>query len=390
MRDVPGILRWLLDTVLPFWADVGVDPEGGFVERLTWDRTPAADGYKRIRVQARQIYAMSHGRLLGAGDWSLEAAARGYDFLTRHGWDPDGGGWVHLVTRAGAPLDRRRDCYDHAFVAMALAWYHRATGLAGPLEHARRTIAWLDDHLGAPPLPAGGWGGYREQAGPGLDPAAVLPRRQNPHMHLLEALLALHEATGEREWLDRAAAVVALAEARFLDPATGTLGEFFTADWAPAPGAEGALREPGHHFEWVWLLHQYRRLSGDRTVLAVADQLYRFGRAHGLETDPAMAPGAFDAVDPEGGILQDSKRLWVQTEYLKALVARAEFQGDAEAAALARAFVGDLFRHYVSADHAVWRDQLTRDGRDLATHIPASTLYHLFLAMAEVSRVLRL
>src|SRR2546430_13023820 len=44
-----------------------------------------------------------------------------------------------------------------------------------------------------------------------------LPRRQNPHMHLLEALLALHVATGEKNWLRRAGALVDLFKRRFAD-----------------------------------------------------------------------------------------------------------------------------------------------------------------------------
>ena len=59
-----------------------------------------------------------------------------------------------------------------------------------------------------------------------------LPRRQNPHMHLLEALLALHVATGEKNWLRRAGALVDLFKRRFVDPQTGALIEFFGEDWS--------------------------------------------------------------------------------------------------------------------------------------------------------------
>ena len=91
-----------------------------------------------------------------------------------------------------------------------------------------------------------------------------LPRRQNPHMHLLEALLALHAATGEKNWLRRAGALVDLFKRRFSDPQTGALIEFFAEDWSPRPGDEGRLREPGHQFEWVWLLYEYIALTQRR------------------------------------------------------------------------------------------------------------------------------
>ena len=71
-----------------------------------------------------------------------------------------------------------------------------------------------------------------------------LPRRQNPHMHLLEALLALHVATSEKNWLRRAGVLVDLFRRRLVDPATGALIEFFTADWQQAPGTGARCASP--------------------------------------------------------------------------------------------------------------------------------------------------
>ncbi|HET8726275.1 MAG TPA: AGE family epimerase/isomerase [Alphaproteobacteria bacterium] len=380
--DMPRDLRsWAFETLLPFWADVGVDrSRGGFVERLAPGRLPADDDYKRIRVQARQIYTFSHAYVLGAPVWTLETARIGFDWLVAKGWNAEGGGWHHLLTRDGAPLDRKQDTYDHAFILMALAWLHRASGDRAPLDWARRTVDHLDRAMADPVH-----GGYQEHAGTGpTNPG--LPRRQNPHMHLLEAFLAAHEATGETGWLVRARRIVELFLARFLDPA-GTLGEYFTADWQPAPDETGRVREPGHQFEWVWLLGQYHRLSGDGRVLEPADRLYRFALDHGVDRTPGMVPAAFDEVDPQGRIIKDTKRLWPQTEAIKAHIVRAELQGDAVAAERAGADLAMLFTHYVDRRHAVWRDQLSRDGREVSTHIPASTLYHLFLCMAEAMRL---
>ena len=56
-------------------------------------------------------------------------------------------------------------------------------------------------------------------------------------MHLLEAFQALHQATGEGAWLARAEAMVAFIRERLLDRETGSLGELYTADWAPGPGS---------------------------------------------------------------------------------------------------------------------------------------------------------
>ena len=39
-----------------------------------------------------------------------------------------------------------------------------------------------------------------------------------------------------------------------IDPATGALREFFDAERHSAPRYQGRIVEPGHEFEWAWLL----------------------------------------------------------------------------------------------------------------------------------------
>src|SRR3546814_14289476 len=96
------------------------------------------------------------------------------------------------------------------------------------------------------------------------------------HMHLLEACLALHEATKETAYLDRAGLLLDLFRDRFL--VTGSLREFFTDDLRPAPGDAGRIVEPGHHFEWVWLLHRYGLVTGDQRFLGERSEERRVGK----------------------------------------------------------------------------------------------------------------
>ncbi len=82
-------------------------------------------------------------------------------------------------------LDRTADLYDQAFVLFALAWYARATGEREPLVRARETLEWVRAHMTGP-----GGRGYHNTCRPRPGTA-----QQNPHMHLLEATLALFETT---------------------------------------------------------------------------------------------------------------------------------------------------------------------------------------------------
>src|SRR5262245_21326280 len=152
------------------------------------------------------------------------------------------GGFHLIATPAGEPLDRRKDLYAHAFVLLACAAYARVTRESAPIALAHETMDLLESKLGDRVH-----GGFFDEADEGWTPRRE-PRRQNPHMHLLEACLALAELDRDSRWRDLARALFELFSKRFRDPATGTLGEHFARDWAPAPGDAGACVEPGHHY----------------------------------------------------------------------------------------------------------------------------------------------
>jgi mannose/cellobiose epimerase-like protein (N-acyl-D-glucosamine 2-epimerase family) len=376
--DDPATLRpWLIDHVCRFWLARIHDAAGGFFENLDAQGAPVADPRRTTLVQARLTYVFSHAYLLSRDPVFRDAARHGLAFLMRAARAPDGG-WFRAVSVDGATLDDTRDAYDHAFVLFALAWYFRATNDTSAIQLADATWRFMQQRLADPQH-----GGFFEAFAPGRT-GAKLPRRQNPHMHLLEAVLALHAATGEKNWLRRATALVDLFKRRLVDPATGAVIEFFGEDWSIAPGDEGRLREPGHQFEWVWLLHEYFRATHDDSVTPYAERLFAFGSKFGIDRSDGAV---FDGVDASGRVVADTKLLWPQAEYLKAWVARAEWLHDDAARAAIRAHLKLIAQHFMRPDGANWHNQLARDGSAVAPVTPARVLYHLFLAVAEVERV---
>ena len=103
-------------------------------------------------------------------------------------------------------------------------------------------------------------GGFNEHAKLSWDLLPDAPRTQNTHMHLLEAFLVAFEATGEVRYRQEAAGIVELFFAKLFDRQHACIGEFFDRAWAP-DAAHGAEVEPGHSFEWVFLLHEYYKLQ---------------------------------------------------------------------------------------------------------------------------------
>ncbi len=368
---------WMFEHALPFWSTHGRDPDGyGFVEHLTPTAVPAPVAYKRVRVQARQIYVFSHAALLGF-DGGAAAAADGYAFLTEHAC-LGGGRWASRLGRQGGVLDPAADLYDLAFVLFALAWYARLTGSQAAIDRAHATLDWIHRHMRGPKggflnaLPAAGW------------------RQQNPHMHLLEAVLALYETTRDATFLATAAELVALFGTAFFDAASGTLGEFFRDDWSRADGDAGSHVEPGHHYEWVWLLDRYERLTGG-TAGGAPGRLYDFANAHGVRPGTGLV---VDVVDRAGSIRDGSFRLWPQTEAIKAHLVMAERACTAPAdPVFGRRMVtciDNFLTVFVQADRpSVWMDHFSAEGLPKSERIPSSSFYHIFMAFGELARRFR-
>ena len=134
---------------------------------------------------------------------------------------------------------------------------------------------WLTPAVTARSIQSGGWqsrayalvgtlkrefahpaGGFRE------DRDGRLTLRANPHMHLLEAALAWLAIDPNPIWRDLADEIVALCLDRFIDRDTAALREFFASDWTPIRGTPGEVLEPGHHYEWAFLLDRWAKLTG--------------------------------------------------------------------------------------------------------------------------------
>lgn len=366
--------RWARDEALPLWRRTGFDDDLGlFYERLHLDGRPDLAAGSRLRTQARQIYVYAHAHRMGLDPEGLATARRALLTLRAKAWGPDGrAGWVHRLDAMGGVEDATRDLYDHAFVLLMLAHYLHASGESFVRPWIDQTLAEIDDVFRAE------HGGLAETAAGGL------PRRQNPHMHLFEAMHALYEATGAARFLARAGELFQLFRTRFYDDGHGVVREFFAGDWSHLPDGSSDRVEPGHLAEWTWLLRRHERLA-HRPVGDLAPRLLL--NALRLGTAPERPHLLADETDLDGRPRSDSRRLWCQTELIKALVVEARASGDVALAERAAAVSATLFREYLSDTPAgTWRDRFTLDGRLVVDHVPASTFYHLFGVLTELAR----
>ncbi|WP_421026381.1 AGE family epimerase/isomerase [Paraburkholderia sp. A1RO-5L] len=313
--------------------------------------TPLPDVRYRAMACARQLFVFSQ-----AGE--AAHAHTLYASLCRTFADRTHGGWFYSVDAQGAPLDTTKDLYTHAFVVFACAAYGQRLGVPEALDTARETSALIVD---------------RFKAGDGLLNATLDASfasvtggpLQNPLMHLTEAWLAAREATGDAAF---DAAITTLAEAvarNFLHAPTGCIAEL-------PLGAQDNRLEPGHQFEWFWLVRQAgaQRLGASGLQEALA-RAFAFAVKHGV--DPATGAVAA-SLDERGRVIDATQRIWAQTEYLRALATH----GDTVVRATLDAQTGKFAQRFLTPQG--WVECRSAAGEVARADMPSTTPYHLLTA----------
>jgi mannose-1-phosphate guanylyltransferase/mannose-6-phosphate isomerase len=348
--------QWLWETVLPQWARLAIDPRnGGFIEELDLKGGPILRATRRGRVAPRQLFSFARAKRSGwnkdfAADEIIEAALA---FLQGAARSPSGG-WAHKFGPDGEIVDARRDLYDHAFIALA------ASELAALGD--RRGVALANEAFGTIDSffwdgKNGGW--HDPETGPGQ-------KRANPHMHLLEASLAHFDATCDERSLERVDTICALFERWMFAPETGALLEDFNTDWSRSSQPR---IEPGHCYEWAFLLGEVRLLTG-RDTASWSRRLIAYAEAYGVSGGLVL-----DVVgDPS------SHRLWPQLERLRALSTFPRLEVDLPV------FLERLEIDYLSQGTDFgWVDRLDVKQAPASKTVPASMLYHLMTALGPMS-----
>ncbi len=367
---VSTLSNWLVQHAYPCWWSRGVDHAGGgFHESLRLDGTPSGEA-RRARLYPRQIYAFSIAGELGWSGPAADAVRQGLKCLVAHYRRPDGL-YRSLVAPNGAPLVERAVLYDQAFVLLGFAGAHRSLAETSARDGARELLARIEATLSNP------HGGFDESA------PRSLPLLANSHMHLLEACLEWIVRDDDRRWSELAEEIVELALRRFHDPASGFIREFFDGNWSMMPGADADVVEPGHQYEWAWLLLRWsQRVHNPRAFQLALDLIQR---TEDRGVDPARGV-AINALYGDGRIRDARARLWPQTERIKALLVAAKLTGQLRYADGAAAAVRSLMKYLDTPTLGLWRDAMDERGAFVEQLAPASSFYHIVSAVLQLHR----
>ncbi len=363
----PSLSNFVRTTCVPNWFEKFSDNEnGGFYERLDRHFKPVNLGYKRLLTQCRQLYIYVYADN-GSGRF-LPRLEKKYGFICKHYYNPATHGWSFNVKDDGSSNDDHLDLYAQSFLILAFSQYAKAANNNEAAGFALETAQLIDQKFRY-----NGGDGFYEALNADLSPIQKL-RRQNPHMHLLEACLFAYDALKDDIYAKLAHEIYDLFTRFFFNSETGTLTEFFEDDLTPHK-AEGHRIEAGHHFEWVWLLDYYRRLFPGKKdeAFAYMEALYDWGCKNGYDS---QFGGIFDEQQPSGEILKDTKRVWPLCEAIKAHRVMRAYQEKRALDCLEK--TKKIFKKRYLRKDTGWNESWNRDFTALAVdYLPGTSVYHL-------------
>lgn len=357
--------QWLDSTVLPLWWSHGYDHQHGlFRECLSHDTARPTDAAVRARVQGRQAYVYARAGKAGwPGPWR-DAVAAGLE-AARRLYSADDALMRDLVDANGTNRSETVMLYDQTFTLLALC-------------HGREVVDDAEAKAFAI-LDAIGHRFGRDDGGAGFCEAPPDCYQANAHMHLFEVAIDWAAASGHPRWTQLAKKIADLL-CDHLIADDGLLHEFYDGDWKPLQSKGSHILEPGHQFEWAWLLHRWSKQSDNPQLAEVAARLFDVGRA-GIDTKRGVAVLQMnERFDP----LTDTARLWSQTEWLKAAAVLAsdaspEHVQTYELSLHSAVIALDRFLH--GAPGGLWFDKMTKTGDFVVEDVPASSLYHIIGAV---------
>jgi mannose/cellobiose epimerase-like protein (N-acyl-D-glucosamine 2-epimerase family) len=332
--------------------------------------------------QTRYTLAAALGHRDGLLPGLADTTEHGLDFLRGPMRDADRGGW-HWLLRGKDPADSTKYAYGHAFVLLAaatcLAAGFATRDLLDEAWDVLETRFWREDD-----------GLYVDQIS--ADWSEVDPYRgQNANMHLVEALLAAFDATGEARFLDRAELVARRVILDLGGETGGFLWEHYDEEWRPDLSYNketprdmfrpwGVLS--GHLMEWAKLLAHLNAARPLPWALPHAERLFSLAIANGWDEDHG---GLIYSFDLQGVTVDADKYHWTIAEAIGAAAALHHATGFAPYRGWHERFWQWALDHQIDRERGGWFPGLTRDGAliDLPFARGKPEIYHPLGACLE-------
>lgn len=343
----------LLDDIVPFWFNHGVDREcGGYLHFL--DRDGSVFGTdKQMWTQCRggiYLFCKLYNMFEKRPEW-LEAAKIGYDFVMKHGFDADGR-MFYLLTRDGQPLRKRRYLFAESFGVIACAEYFKATGDEAALKRAQETYR-LMVHL------------YRT---PGSLPPKIIPETRVTKGHAMPMILIgttqeLRQVDSDPLYTEVVDEALYQILSHFVKRDEHALLETVGRNGERLDSPEGRCINPGHAIESAWFIMHEALYRHDQSLLRSALDILDWSMEWGWDKQHG---GILYFVDVEGKppeqLEWDMKLWWPHAEALYALLLAYHLTGETNYLDWFEKVHAWTFSHFPDNEYGEWFGYLHRDG----------------------------
>jgi len=376
------IAPYLRRKLLPFWLNNSVDRKyGGFLTYFDRNGKPTGVTDKTLVQQTRMIFTMASAHRYGLGDGQCaRLAEEGAEFLVKHFWDRQYGGWYWICAQDGTPIDDSKIIYGHDFAMYCLSELALATGSELAREYALKTY----DELARNVIDTR-YGGYYEMLHRdwSIKPGGVYGgdrKSLDVHMHMMEALTVLYELTRSHVHRRRLLETIDLLNTKMLFPKFGTgIAQFshafeplrailFKNVWGSDRDAEEDEGRPlnntnyGHNIEYAWLLNHASKILGEHSgdYTEVIRRLIDHAIQWGIDWEYG---GIYVEGPNDGPATQTLKEFWQQAEALVGLLDGCLLFKDDK---YWKAFVNVhdfVWNHVINHDVGEWYALCERDGR---------------------------
>ncbi|MGY6269598.1 AGE family epimerase/isomerase [Achromobacter denitrificans] len=343
--------------ILPLWMGQGFNTDLLLpFESLDSDTgAPLPVARYRAMACARQLYVFSEA----PGAAAARHADVLFESLRRVFHDERHGGWRYSVDAQARPLDETQDLYTHAFIVLACAAYFRRSRNADARKLMLATASGIEARFKtADSL-------YHAALSPDME-EALRPPAQNPMMHLTEAYLAAAQVAEPALFAQRLRGLAQGISHRFVHAPTQCISE-------ERQGTAGNRLEPGHQFEWLSLVQGSAPVFEGLDLAESLPRAVQWSRRHGVD-----AGGVVASLDESGAVVDGTRRIWAQTEYLRVLAV----QGDLSTLEAGLDAFRSRFLH-----PGGWYECLDADGAVLRADMPSTSPYHLATCISALPDV---
>ncbi|MBA7544917.1 Cellobiose 2-epimerase [subsurface metagenome] len=260
--------------IMPFWRKYAVDEElGGFYGHINHDMSIDHNAVKGLVLNARILWTFSAVYKKFKNKKDLDLAKRAYDYISKHFYDKDFGGYYWSLTPEGSPAETKKQIYAQAFTVYAFSEYYKITSNPEILKKAIELFRLIEEYSFDPER-----NGYVEACTRGwkeigdlrLSPKDMNEKKSmNTHLHVLEAYTNLYTVWKDAFLKKQLENLIGIFVAHIVNKEDFHLELFFDEDW----NSKSTLFSYGHDIEASWLLHEAALVSGNKNLIRNIEEL---------------------------------------------------------------------------------------------------------------------